>query len=298
MSTATYDRPLRAVPAPPDQRERFALLLAIRRRAEQTLNALLALPRGAAGWALRHLRALTNAASEHRVLLGWVGARLRGAVTLARAVGVVPLVAAVLSTPPIWRASQRLASTAGSALAAAGRYLWTRVQQLLSRCGTTGQRIEQAVAVAQAGSAVSRAACAVAMHPAAPAVTHAGKALLRLVRPVTQSVVAHRLLRLIPMHSIRLALELIFLPLVFALGLLPEQAGPRTIRRTSMPTRPLKDEQPATEATEPTVTLDELQAERSESGVAWEPVEVPRNRAERRAQQQEQARAKRAAANR
>ncbi|NYG07775.1 hypothetical protein BJ986_002262 [Phycicoccus badiiscoriae] len=295
MSTATYERPLRAVPAPPEQRERFAFLLAIRRRAEQTLNALLALPLGAAGWALRHLRALTDAASDHRVL-GWVGARLRGAVTLARAVGIVPLVAAVLSTPPVWRGAQRVAATAGSALAAAGGYLWARAQQLLSRCGTTGQRIEHALS--EAGSAVSRAACAVVAHPAAPAVTHAAKAGLRLVRAVSRSVVVHRLLRLIPMQSIRIALELIVLPLVLALGL-PEETGPRTVRTTPEPTvRPLTGDQATTHATESRPPIGESETEPNGSSVAPEPVDVARNRAERRAQQQEQARAKRARAHR
>jgi hypothetical protein len=292
MSTATYDRPLRAVPAPPEQRARFAFLLALRHRAQQALNLALALPRGAAGWALRHLRALTDAAGQHRVL-GWVGARLRGAASLARGVGVVPLVAAVLSTPTVWRAAQRLASVAGSALATIGRYLWGQAQQLLSRGGATGQRIERALT--RAGSGVSRAACAVGAHPAAPAVTHAANAALRLVRPISQSVVAHRLLRLIPLQPVRFALELILLPLVLALGL-PEQTGPRTSRRTPATVRPLKDEQPATQGPEATFTLDGPQPGRDESTVAWEPVEVARNRAERRAQQQEQAWAKRARA--
>ncbi|NYG07803.1 hypothetical protein BJ986_002290 [Phycicoccus badiiscoriae] len=295
MSTATYERPLRAVPAPPEQRERFALVLAIRRRAEQSLNMLLALPRGAAGWALRRLRALGDAAREHRVL-GWVGARLRGAVTLARAVGVVPLVGAVLSTPPVWNATQRLAAAAASGLAMAGRYLWTRAQHLLSRGGTTGQRIEHAMS--RAGSAVSRAARAVAAHPAAPTVTHAAKAALRLVRPISQAGVAHQLLRLIPVQPVRFALELIILPLVLALGV-PGQNRPRAIRTFPLPTmRPLDNDQPTTQATESAPPIGEAQAELDDSAIAEELADVARNRAERRAQQQEQARAKRARAHR
>ena len=48
MTTATVDRGLYAVPPPPPK-ERFAILLAIKTGTRRALEALLALPRGAAG---------------------------------------------------------------------------------------------------------------------------------------------------------------------------------------------------------------------------------------------------------
>src|SRR5690349_3815679 len=114
MSTVTYDRPLYAVP-PPATKARFALLLALRRRAQQALDTLLALPRSAAGWATRHLRSVLDAASDHRVL-AWVGARISDVAPLVRGIGPVPLAAALVSTPPVWAATTRVAHAAGSAL--------------------------------------------------------------------------------------------------------------------------------------------------------------------------------------
>ena len=90
MSTATYERPpLYAVPTPPEQQAKFGLLLAIRRRARQALDTLLALPRGAAGWVLRQLRTLLDGVGEHH-LLGRAADLLRSGARLVRGVGVIP----------------------------------------------------------------------------------------------------------------------------------------------------------------------------------------------------------------
>jgi len=96
MSTATYERPpLYAVPTPEEQQAKFGLLLAIRRRARQALNTLLALPRGAAGWVLRQLRTLLDGVGEHR-LLDKAADLLRGVAGLVRGIGVTPIAAAIL----------------------------------------------------------------------------------------------------------------------------------------------------------------------------------------------------------
>ena len=216
MSTATYDRSLYAVPNPPDQQARLGLLLTLRRRARQALDTLLALPRGAAGWALRHLRTLLDGVGEHR-LASWAGTRLRTAAGMVRDVGIVPVAAAVLSTPPVWRAMLRLAMSAGSALATFGRGLWARVNGLLNRGGTTGVRVSQSLS--RAVAALAGAAHAVLAHPIAQPVLQTVQSLSGLVRPVSQGVVTHRLLGLlVPAAWLRVTLELIALPLLLAPG--------------------------------------------------------------------------------
>lgn len=290
MSTATYDRPLHAVPTPPEQQAQFAFLLAVRRRAHQALDALLALPRGAAGWALRHLRTLLDGASEHR-LLGWAGAGLRGAATLVRGVGLVPLAAALLSTPPIWRATVSLSRAAGSALASFGRGIWNRVKGLLRRAGATGDCVARALS--SAGDTLVGTARTVASHPAAQPVVHALSSLASFVRPLSQSLVAHRLLGLlVPALWVRVALELLAIPLLLAPGL------PAAIRsglhhnadEAPAGPEPGADQEAATAPSENGAEADESSASE------WEQMLEPLNRAERRAQQQDQARAKRARA--
>ena len=149
-------------PNPNEQQAQFGLLLAIRRRARQALDTLLALPRGAAGWVLRQLRTLLDGVGQHH-LLDKAAALLRNGIRFVRGVGVIPLVASVLSTPPVWRTAVRWARAAGTALAGFGRGLWARAKGLLTRSGTTGARIAQALS--RAGTTVVTAAQAVASHP-------------------------------------------------------------------------------------------------------------------------------------
>ena len=292
MSTATYDRPLYAVPNPPDQQARMGLLLTLRRRARQALDTLLALPRGAAGWVLRYLRTLLDGVGEHR-LLSWASTQLRTAAGMVRDVGIVPVAAAVLSTPPVWRATLRLAKKAGSALITFGRGLWARVNALLNGGGTTGAGVSQSLS--RAGAALAGAARAVLAHPIAQPVLQTVQSLLGLVRPVSQGVVTHRLLGLlVPAVWLRVALELLALTLLLAPGF------PATLRSrmngehhkepavsTSGPAQPFKPTAAAPADTE---------ADNTAFRMEWEQMVPARNRAERRAQQQEQARAKRARA--
>lgn len=292
MSTATYDRPLYAAPAPPEQKARFAYLIAARRRVHRAFDAVLALPRAAAGWALRHLRPLLGTEPGHR-LLGWASARLRSAAALVQGVGLVPLAASVLSTPPVWRGTVRLARTVGSALAAAGRGLWARTRSLLGRCGTTGARITQALT--RAGTALASAARAALRHPAAQPITQAVTGLAGLVRPLSQGVVAHRLLGLrVPATWLRVALELLALPLVLAPDL-PGQVRSRLRQRPTL-SAVAQPDAPAVPHQNPTASAAPDPEGNGDAAAAteWDDMPLPGNRAERRAHQQEMARSRKA----
>ena len=133
MSTAPIDRTLYAVPAPPQQ-ERFALLLRLKRTARRALDTLLALPRGAAGWVLRQARTVLSAIGSNPVLER-LGARLSGLGDLIRSVGPIPATAAVLSIPAVWRATVRAARFLGSKIAAGASTLWQQTRSLLGKLG-------------------------------------------------------------------------------------------------------------------------------------------------------------------
>ncbi|KRE41047.1 hypothetical protein [Knoellia sp. Soil729] len=291
MSAATYDRtPLYAVPAPSEQKAQLGLLLGLRRRARQALDALLALPRGAAGWVLRHARTLFDEVSEHRIL-SWAASRLQDASRFLRSVGVIPLAAAVLSTPPVRRTAARWGRAIGAVIATLGRNAWTRTHRLLSRRGTMGIRLS--AALANAVSMVASAVHAVTSHPAVRQLMQALSGLSGAVRPVSHSVVAHRALGLlVPTTWLRVALEVLALPLILA------PAMPSTFRRsTSDPVTaavPAHDGPPQ----EPVFNVPDATADSNGLGPTGDdgeqPIDLePRNRAERRAQQQEQARARR-----
>ncbi len=291
MSTATYDRPpLYAVPTPAEQQAQFGLLLTIRRRARQALDTLLALPRGAAGWVLRQLRTLLDGVGEHR-LLDQAADLLRSGARLVRGVGVIPIAAAVLSTPPVWRTAVRWARAAGTALAGFGRGLWARAKGLLTRSGTTGARIAQALS--RAGTTVVTAARAVASHPVVQQVirgsTRSGRTgPARSARPWSCTACSACSSR--PLW-IRVALEALAMPLVIAVGM----PGGGPLRRESRPaTAPVA---PHGEPAMPTAEgADPAPADADVDGPwtrAEEDAAEPLNRAERRAQQQEQARARR-----
>ncbi|MFW5471626.1 hypothetical protein ACOCJ4_16450 [Knoellia sp. CPCC 206435] len=291
MSTATYDRtPLYAVPDPSEQKAQFGLLLTLRRRARQALDTFLSLPRGAAGWALRHARTLLDEVSEHR-LLGWAASRLQDASRFLRSVGVIPTAAAVLSTPPVRRTAARWAQAIGGAIATFGRSVWARTHRLLARGGTIGIRLS--TTLNNAASMVASAVHAVASHPAVHQLMQALSGLSMAIRPLSHSVVAHRALGLlVPTLWLRVALEVLALPFVLAPGM------PSAFRRpASDPVTaavPAQDRRPQ----EPVIDVPAATADSSGQGPTGDECEQgidlePRNRAERRAQQQEQARARR-----
>ncbi|MFW5472293.1 hypothetical protein ACOCJ5_03195 [Knoellia sp. CPCC 206450] len=290
MSTATYDRtPLYAVPAPSDQKAQYGLLLSLRRRARQALDTLLTLPRGAAGWVLRHARTLLDEVSEHRTL-GWAASRLQDASRFLRALGIAPLAAAVLSTPPVRRTAARWGRAIGATIATLGRNVWARTHRLLAQGGTIGIRLS--AAFTNAASMVASAVHAVTSHPAVRQLMQALSGLSGTIQPLSHTVVVHRVIGLlVPTMWLRVALELLALPVVLAPGM------PSAFRRSAaVPVATART--PLQEASWEEQAFDVAAAcagsnSNGPTGGEHEIDLEPRNRAERRAQQQEQARARR-----
>ena len=255
---------------------------------------LLALPRGAAGWVLRQARTVLSALGSNPVLER-LGARLSSLGDLIRSVGPIPAAAAVLSIPAVWRATVRVGRFLGSKIAAGASALWQQTRSLLGKLGPTGTRI--ATGLANAGTVVRRLVIGVAAHPVTQTIVRGVASVAGLVRPVSQSVVVHRLLgRLVGASWLRWALELLALPLVIAPGLVVDvSAGlrrPRPVPLTSA--RPGHVGEAASVATaETTVAADPVEPTEADD---WAASFEPRNRAERRAQQQAQTHAKRARA--
>src|SRR5665647_432332 len=112
VSTATFERPLYAVPdVPPSTKARFASLLALRDAAYRAFDKALSLPRSAIRWAIDLFHRWVEATGTVDVF-SWLSARARDAAGLFRTVGVVPSALAVLAcfTPSMnsvgWSLSQ------------------------------------------------------------------------------------------------------------------------------------------------------------------------------------------------
>lgn len=211
MSTATYERPLYAVPnVPPSTKARFASLLALRDAAYRAFDKALSLPRSAIRWAIGLFHRWVEATGSVGVI-SWLSTRARDAAGLFRTVGVVPSAFAVLSTPPIAAAAVRVAKFVGRGLVRVAKATRTGLKGLLNRCGNTGTRIAEGLG--RAGTHVAEAATAVAQHPIMAPVAQALKATLGLVRPVSWGFVTHRLLgALIPIVWLRAVVELLVMP--------------------------------------------------------------------------------------
>jgi hypothetical protein len=298
MSTAPIDRGLYAVPAPPQQ-ERFALLLRLKRTARRALDTVLALPRGAGGWVLRQARTALSMLGSNPVLAR-LGARLSSLGELIRSVGPIPAAAAVLSIPAVWRGTLRTARFIGSKVAAGASALWQQTRSLLGKLGPTGARI--ASGPDNAGTVMRRFLVGVAVHPVTQTIIRGVTSLAGLVRPLSQSVVVHRLLGMLVGASwLRWVIELVALPLVIAPRLVVDlSAGPRPASRlATSAAHTARHPAPASEAPVDNLTGDGQESENLVvPGVSddWAAVLEPRNRAERRAQQQTQTHAKRARA--
>ena len=292
MTTATMDHGLYAVPPATTQQERLGLLLRIRRGARRALDAALALPRGAAGWVLRHTRTLVSALAGHPTLAR-IGNRLRDLAGLIRAAGPIPATVALVSIPAVWRATTRAARWVGSWLTAGTSAIWRRTRDTLARFGPSGVRIAQAMD--HTGSAVSRFVTRVTTHPITQALSRSLKSVTRLVRPISQSLVVHRLAATFAAAPwLRVLLELVTLPFVIAPGL-TVQMGRHLRPVPTVPSAPAAGAAANSNATEtPTSTLLREPVPTEED--AWDELLTPRNRAERRAQQQAHAHAKRARA--
>ena len=291
MSTATMDHGLYAVPPATTQQERLGLLLRIKRGARRALDTVLALPRGAAGWVLRHARSVLSALGTNPTLAR-IGNRLRDLAGLIRAAGPIPATLALVSIPAVWRATVRAAGWLGGTIATAAGTLWRWTSATLIRFGPGGARV--AAALANAGAGATGFLARVLAHPISQAVARGLTALARLVRPVSQSLVTHRLLgRLIATPWLRIALEVLTLPFIAAPGLTGTLS--RRLRPVPVvPTQPTGTPTPATSARTTPATGDVTATVAEESTTLLE----PQNRAERRARQQPEAHAKRAGARR
>ncbi len=290
MSTAAYERPLYAVPnVPPSTKPRFAALLALRDAACRAFDKAQTLPRSAIRWAIDLFHRWVEATGSVGVI-SWLSARARDAAGLVRTVGVVPSALAVLSTPPIAAAAVRVAKFVGKGVLRVASAAWTGLKGLLNRCGNTGTRIAEGLG--RAGTYVADAVTTVALHPMMVPLAQALRATLALVRPVSWGFVTHSVLgALVPIVWLRAVVEFLVMPFLVDSGL----AGNV---RDSVWT-------PSTDQADSDVTSDGLLIEvlatpmpRSTTGNAPGPdqlddEEPSLNRASRRAQQRDDAAARR-----
>jgi hypothetical protein len=211
MSSTAYAAPLHAVPDTPlTTKERFGALVHLRMLADRARNLALSVPRSAIGWAVNTFDRLVEATAG-------VGTFLRdqagNAASLIRATGVVPIAVAVLSTPPVAAAVTGAARFVGNGLRRVASAAWSGLKGLLGRCGSTGEQISQSLS--NIGTQVANSAMRLAAHPVMVPVVRVLRATAAMVRPVSQGFVAHRLLgALVPVVWLRAILELLVMPLL------------------------------------------------------------------------------------
>ena len=218
MSTTTFTRPLQTVPdIPTTTKAKFASLLYLRLKAQQAFDKAMSLPRSAIRWAVSLFQKWAEAAASIGAF-AWLGQQARNATGIIRAAGVIPFTVAVLSTPPIAAAATRLARFVGNGVRTMASAAWAGLKGLLARGGATGARINQGLA--DAGTKVAQAVRVAAQHPVMVPIAHVLQATMALVRPISQGFVAHRLLRLlIPILWLRTLIGVLVMPLLIDTGL-------------------------------------------------------------------------------
>jgi hypothetical protein len=291
MSTNAYAPPLRSVPtAPPSTKSRFAALLALRDAARRAFDNALSVPRSAIRWAIGLFHRWVEATGSVGVL-SWLGQQARNAAGLFRQVGIVPSALAALSTPPVAAAAARVVRFLGRGILRVASATWTGLKSLLGRCGNTGTTIAEGLG--RAGSYIADAFRVVASHPLMDRLAQAVDATLALVRPVSWGLVAHRLLGiLVPTVWLRKVFELLVLPFMIDTNL----AGNLW---NLVSTAPDSSEQATAEENVSTQADLLVSAFGTANGHArsddqFADDEEPLNRASRRAQQREDAHARRA----
>jgi hypothetical protein len=212
VSTTTYDISIPTVPdIPPSAKARFAALLFMRDAANRAFDRALALPRSATGWVVSLFHRWVEATGTAGAFL-WLGEQARDATSILRQAGIVPSVVAMLSTPPVPNAALRAAKFVGRGIARIAIAAWAGLKGSLGR-SSTGKRIEGSLS--HTGTQIGDAVSSLAGDPMMQPVVHGLKATLSLVRPVSQGLVAHRLLAaLVPVFWLRLVFELVLMPLV------------------------------------------------------------------------------------
>ena len=298
MSTATYDRPLRVVPDIPTTKNRFAVLLALRDNAYRAFDKALSLPRSAIRWALTNLHRLVEATASTGVF-SWLSGLARHAVGMIRTAGIVPSIVAVITTPPIAASVVKVAGFLGKGLLRVASAAWNGIKSILGRLGSTGIQIREILS--NTGSQVATAVRSVAKHPMMTPVITALRATVALVRPVSQGLVAHRLLQaLVPVLWLRTMIGLLLAPFLIDSDLVGSVREWVSTSTDSDPTVAHEDD--GTDDAHGDLLAETLSADQpipSNANVLSDDVEHDAedeeflNRAERRAQQREDAHARR-----
>jgi hypothetical protein len=219
MSSAMYDREFHVVPDiqhTPTQ-ARFAALLVLRDAALRAFDKAMTVPRSAIRWAIGLVHRWVEATGSAGVF-SWFGGQARNAASLVREAGIVPSLLAILSTPPIPAAAIQAARFAGRGIVRVAKTAWTGIKSLLGHCGTTGAQIVHALSTTS--TRVAETVRAVAKHPLMAPVVQTLKSTLALVHPVSSGFITHRLLQaLIPVVWFRLVFEFLFMPFLLDINL-------------------------------------------------------------------------------
>ena len=312
--TAEPRPPLHAVPPLEETQARLGALVVLKNAARAVFDQAVSLPRGAIGWVLHHARTLIAQVTTRPVLSRAVNLA-RHASSAIRAVGLVPIVVAVASTPVVRQRLQSAAAWIGSRVATVAGSLWGRAAGFLSRF-PLGQAVAR-IAV-RAATTIRATTMNVLSHPAAVAVTRGVRQALAAARPISVAVIGHRVAALFaPAGWMRVALQVAVIPAV--LGALLNTSPARSTSRvgleastTASTARDIPENTQPNDGMTPQPVVH-VPAQGQESGVvtavrpsvdetasdvdgavADEAAWVPMNRAERRAQQRADARAQRA----
>jgi len=301
MSTATYDMPLRVVPDIQVTKERFAraaYLRELRGAAYSAYYKAMSLPRSVVRWALSQIHRLVTATASTGVF-SWLSGLARHAVGVIRTAGIVPSIVAVITTPPIAAGVVRVARFLGKGLLQVASAAWSGIKGVLGRLGSTGTQIQESLS--RTSSQVATVVSSVAKHPMMAPVVKALKATVALVRPVSQGVVAHRLLQaLVPVLWLRTMIEVLLAPFLIDSDLVGSVKEWVSTATDSDPTAVHEDE--GTDNAQGDLLADTLSADQpipSNANVPSDDVEQDAgdeeflNRAERRAQQREDTHTKR-----
>lgn len=224
MSTTTYARPLHTVPDIPTTKAKFAALLYLRNKAQHAFDQAISLPRSAIRWAVSLLQRWTETMASIGVF-SWLGQQARKATGIIQSAGIIPVAVAVLSTPPIAAAATRLAQLVGNGVRRMGTSIWTGLKSLLARCGSTGAKVSQGLS--HAGAKVADSLKAAAQHPVMAPITQALRATAALVRPISQGLVAHRLLSaMVPILWLRTLVGFLVMPLLIDRAMIGDVSEP------------------------------------------------------------------------
>ncbi|GAA1885690.1 hypothetical protein GCM10009814_14520 [Lapillicoccus jejuensis] len=289
-----------------DQLSRMGWLLRARQAARRAFDLALALPRGAAQWALRHVQSASGMFRSID-LPGLAGGALRAAKVLGEQVGAVPLGLTIVTAPPVQRLLAHGVRTGLRWAGALLRRTWAATSAAIARTGSPGRALLNTLDrwTSQARTVASR----VAAHPAVPTVVATVRRALGAVAPLVRMVSLHRLLAtLIPTRWARALVETAVMPVLVtavvpATLLAPMTArGKGTTMACDLGSQDLAGEgvshveDESLRAGEPIERADVMtvDTDRADEGL-WPASAQPTNRAERRAMQREQARARRAA---